>query len=143
VTEDGEPLLRQWPPHHVLLEWDWGVPYALWNADPPPPIERTGGGHWSGYAPPGFNPESVDPLAALLSEELRAELKRWTTDAPAVMELIDGMDEGRDISSEEQAVIAEHYSRKRALAQRVKAELGSNTVVSWVDDQGIERTVDT
>jgi hypothetical protein len=83
------------------------------------------------------------PPAALLSEELRADLMRWTSDAPPVMELLSDMEDEVEISSEERAVVAEHFARKQTLANWVKAELGPHTIVSWVDIQGIERTVGT
>jgi hypothetical protein len=55
------------------------------------------------------------PPAALLSEELRADLMRWTSDAPPVMELLSDMEDEVEISSEERAVVAEHFARKQTL----------------------------
>ena len=85
-----------------------------------------------------------DPIAALLSEELRTDLRRWSNQAPSVMELLAGVRDrpgyGRP-DAEGRRQIDEHFARKAALATRVQAELGPETVVSWEDSLGVEHTV--
>jgi hypothetical protein len=125
----------QWPPHHVILEWEWGLAYGLWNADPRPPIDPSAGGGWGPLRPGALTED--DPIAALLSHPLRVELKQWNLQAPEVMNLLDEATPAPDA----QARIDRHFAQKAELARRVQAELGPDCIVSWEDANGIEHRI--